>query len=113
MRNFKRWLSVAMAGTMLAGCLTGCAGGGSGAKGEPITLTVFSQLANYSGEQTGWSADVLLEKFNVKLNIVPDLNGAYQTRMEAGDLGDIVVWGSDGSSYTNAIKAGLLYDWNE
>ncbi|MCR5633833.1 MAG: extracellular solute-binding protein [Lachnospiraceae bacterium] len=113
MRRLKRWLSVAMAGTMLAGCLTGCAGGGSGAKGEPITLTVFSQLANYSGEQTGWSADVLLEKFNVKLNIVPDLNGAYQTRMEAGDLGDIVVWGSDGSSYTNAIKAGLLYDWNE
>jgi multiple sugar transport system substrate-binding protein/putative aldouronate transport system substrate-binding protein len=74
---------------------------------------VFSQLANYSGEQTGWSADILKEKFNVVLNIVPDLNGTLQTRMESGDLGDIVVFGDNGTDYQNAIDAGLLYDWNE
>ena len=98
-------LSTVMAVTLLAGC------GSSSSK--PITLTVFSQLANYSGEQTGWSAQILLEKFNVVLNIVPDLNGTYSTRMEAGDLGDIVVFGSNGTDYTNAVNAGLLYDWNE
>ena len=29
---------------------------------ETVTLQVFSQLANYSGLQAGWFADVLLEK---------------------------------------------------
>jgi multiple sugar transport system substrate-binding protein/putative aldouronate transport system substrate-binding protein len=33
--------------------------------------------------------------------------------MEAGDLGDIVVFGDNGTDYQNAIDAGLLYDWNE
>ena len=117
MKKLKRFAALALTGVMTASLLAGCgssgSGSSSGSKNEPITLTVFSQLANYSGEQTGWSADILLDKFNVVLNIVPDLNGTYQTRMEAGDLGDIVVFGSDGTDYTNAIKAGLLYDWNE
>jgi multiple sugar transport system substrate-binding protein/putative aldouronate transport system substrate-binding protein len=98
----------AMALTSLSGC-----GGGSGSKSsEPITITVFSQRANYSGEQTGWSAQVLLDKFNVKLNIIPDSDGVFDTRMEAGDLGDIVVLGSD-KDYTKAYDAGLLFDWEE
>ena len=117
MKKLKRFAALALTGVMTASLLAGCgssgSGSSSGSKNEPITLTVFSQLANYSGEQTGWSADILLDKFNVVLNIVPDLNGTYQTRMEAGDLGDSVVFGSDGTDYTNAIKAGLLYDWNE
>ncbi len=81
---------------------------------ETLTLTVFSQTANYSGEQIGWLGQVLKEKFNVKLNIVPDPDeSAYATRMEAGDLGDIVLWGSNGDKYLNAIDKGLLLDWNE
>ena len=36
---------------------------------KTVTLDVYSQLANYSGLQTGWFADVMLEKFNVKINI--------------------------------------------
>ncbi len=79
----------------------------------PITLTVYSELANVSGEQIGWSAEILLEKFNVKLNIVKADAGVYETRMESGNLGDIVVWGGDGENYTKAVKAGYLYDWNE
>ncbi len=127
-----KMLSGACVVAMTATLLTGCGGtaqlaqnGGGDTEGgaataatanagdEPITLTVFSQLANYSGEQTGWSADVLKDKFNVVINIVPDLNGTLQTRMESGDLGDIVVWGDNGTNYQNAIEAGLLYDWNE
>lgn len=109
MKKLKQLSALLLAGTMTVSMLGGC----SEKKEDVITITVFSQLANYSGLQTGWSAEILKEKFNVELNIVPDLNGMYQTRMEAGDLGDIVIWGSDGADYTNAIAAGLLYDWNE
>ena len=68
--------------------------------GEPITINVYSQLANYSGIQAHWSADLLLDKFNVKINIIPDSDGTYATRMESGNLGDIVVWGADGDKRT-------------
>ena len=108
----KRAASLLMCGAMTTGMLTGLTGCGND-DDDVITLTVFSQLANYSGEQMGWFAQVMLEKFNVKLNIIPDQNGTLQTRMESGDLGDIVVWGSNGTSYQNAIDAGLLLDWNE
>lgn len=33
--------------------------------------------------------------------------------MEDGNLGDIVIWGSDGDRYASAVKNGALYDWNE
>lgn len=113
MKKRNKLVALSLCAAMTAGLLSGC-GNASGSKsGEPITITVFSQLANYSGEQSGWSADILLEKFNVVINIVPDLQGAYQTRMEAGNLGDIVVFGSNGEQYLNAVDAGLLYDWNE
>lgn len=81
---------------------------------ETVTLTIFSELANYSGEQVGWIAQMMKEKFNVVLNIVscPAGSGVYETRMESGFLGDIICWGSDGENYTRAIQAGLLYDWN-
>lgn len=80
---------------------------------ETVTLDVFDQLANYSGEQIGWFGQVLLEKFNVKLNIIPDADGVYETRMESGNLGDLVIWGSDGDEYLQAVNKGMLFDWNE
>ncbi|MCL2718625.1 MAG: hypothetical protein FWE14_07565 [Lachnospiraceae bacterium] len=86
---------------------------GIGKKNEPVTLTVYSQLANYNGEMIGWFAQVMLEKFNVKMILIGDGDGIYETRMEAGDLGDIVVWGNDGEQYINAIKQGLLFDWDD
>lgn len=80
---------------------------------EPITLTVYSQTANYSGEQIGWFGQVMLEKFNVKLNIVNDEDGVFVTRMESGNLGDIIIFGSDSDEYIQAIENGMLFDWNE
>ena len=44
---------------------------------ETVTLDVFDQLANYSGEQIGWFGQIMLEKFNVKLNIIPDPDGVH------------------------------------
>ena len=120
MRRSKRVKSAAvvtaLTASMLAGTLTGCGGTSSSAGGsssdDPITLTVYSQRANYSGEEIGWSAQILLDKFNVKLNIVPDDDGVFETRMENGDLGDIVVFGSD-TDYKEAVDQNMLYDWNE
>lgn len=80
---------------------------------ETVTLDVYDQLANYSGEQIGWFAQIMLEKFNVKLNIIADEDGVFATRMESGDLGDIVIWGDDSGDYLSAVEKGMLYDWNE
>ena len=38
---------------------------------KTVTLDVYDQLANYSGEQTGCFGKIMLDKFNVKLNIIP------------------------------------------
>lgn len=80
---------------------------------EPVTLTVYTQLANYSGEQIGWFAQVMKERFNVVLNIINEGDGTFVTRMESGDLGDMVVFGNDGDEYIQAVEAGMLYDWEE
>lgn len=78
-----------------------------------IRLDVYSQLANYSGIQQGWGATLLKDKFNVEINIIPDQDGTYATRMEAGSLGDIVVWGANGDDYKNAVAKNMLLDWEQ
>lgn len=80
---------------------------------ETVTLNVYTQLANYSGEQIGWFAQVMKDKFNVVLNIINEGDGTFVTRMESGDLGDIVVFGNDGDQYVQAVNAGMLLDWEE
>ena len=108
----KKLVSMLLVSSMVVGSTAVLSGCGS-KKDEVITLDVYSQLANYSGMQTGWIADILEEKFKVKLNIIPEGSGVYETRMESGNLGDIVVWANDSDKYPSAVKAGLLYDWNE
>lgn len=108
----KKLLAITMIITMVSGCFVACKDDDDAKGNEPITLTVFSELANISGEQVGWSAKILKDKFNVVLNIIPSGEGVFETRMESGDLGDIVVWGGE-DNYGKAVKAGLLYDWND
>ncbi len=105
MKNKKILVFILMASFILG--LFGCNGK------DTINLTVYSQLANYSGEMTGWFAQEVKERFNVKITIIQDLDGVYETRMESGNLGDIVVWGGDGEEYMNAVNAGFLFDWEE
>lgn len=128
MRKTKKILALALSAAMTMG-MVGC-GGNSDTQGdasttpeaggsevqvevpaETITLNVYSQLANYSGEMQGWFAKLMLDKFNVKINIIQDGDGVYDSLMQEGDLGDIAVWGSDGSQFKQAVKAGLLLDW--
>jgi putative aldouronate transport system substrate-binding protein len=88
-------------------------GGSAREESELITLDAYTQLANTSGYQPGWYAALLEDLFNVRLNIISDTEGVYETRVESGDLGDIVVWGSNGFEYKNAVALGLLFDWEE
>ncbi len=81
---------------------------------ETVTFDVYSQLSSYFGEQQGWYAQILLEKFNVKLNFINDSSEDMYSRLEnSGDLGDIVIWGDDSDQYHSAIAKGLLLDWEE
>lgn len=80
---------------------------------DTVTLDVYSQLANYSGEQIGWFAKVMKDKFNVKLNIIKQADGTFATRMESGNLGDIVVFGNDADEYKQAVDGKMLYNWEE
>lgn len=80
---------------------------------ETIQLTCYSQLANYSGKLTGWFAEVLKREFNCEMTIIPDSEGMFDTRMESGNLGDIVIFGSNGGEYQRAAKEGMLFDWND
>jgi len=127
MKN-RRIIAVFLAAIMVIGLISGCGktevpGNSDGnALGiersalysdEEITLNVYSQLANYSGEMTGWFAKILKEKWNVKINIIMEGDGVYETRMESGNLGDIIIWGSDGKQYQQAVENKMLYDWEE
>ncbi|MCR8655811.1 ABC transporter substrate-binding protein [Paenibacillus endoradicis] len=85
---------------------------------DEITIDIFSMLSNFSGEQTGWFAHVVKEKFNININIIAsNLEGGgdtkFQTMMAGGDLGDLVVFGDTDAKYTDAIAAGMLLDWNK
>ncbi len=109
----KRVLSILLVMAMTVGMLAGCGSKKDPDKKEIVTLTVFSELANFAGIQGGWSSVLFREKFGVELNIVPESEGTYETRVESGNLGDIVVWGNDGDNYKKAVSLGLLYDWDE
>jgi len=82
-------------------------------KADAETLTVFSQTANFTGTQGGWFAKILKDKFNVTLKIISgqgDGANLYNTRSASGDLGDIIIYGSNIQNFTDSITAGLLTD---
>lgn len=105
-------VSLLLSASLCVGMMSALSGCGS-KKDEVIKLDVYSQLANFSGKQTGWSADILKDKFGVELNVIPEGDGVFQTRMTSGDLGDIVVWANDSDNYPNAVKANLLLNWDD
>ena len=114
-RNFARLAGLGLASTLLGGCGSKSSGSDSTSEvsDEELAITIFSQTANWSGDQTGWGATLLKDYFNITATIVPDTDGAYQTRMENGNLGDLVIWGNNGSDYQAAVEQGKLYDWDE
>jgi len=114
---FKKTCSIFLSAALLGACacMTGCNPGTneSGGEDDLITLQVYSQLANWNGMQTGFFETLMEDKFGVKLNIIPDADGTFATRMEKGNLGDIVLWGNNGVNYTTAIADNMLFDWED
>ncbi|HJE52195.1 MAG TPA: hypothetical protein K8V15_09540 [Tessaracoccus flavescens] len=81
---------------------------------EEITIDVFDGLANAMGEQPGWFAKIVKDKFNMKLNIIaPNVAGGgdtlYNTRVAAGDLGDLIVT-DKGQKLDELVDGGLVMD---
>ncbi len=111
MKRIKKTVAVLL--VMILSLSTLSAAGCGKKKGEPITLDVYSQTANYSGEQIGWFAKVMLDKFNVKLKIIKDDEGMFTTRMESGNLGDIIFFNNDTQDYITAADNDMLMDWEE
>jgi len=114
MKTLKRKFSLVLAVMMMLAMVplvTSCtAGGGAGGL---IELTIYSQLANFAGVQSGWAGQVFEEKFGVKINIINEMDGTFATRMATGNLGDIVIFGSDGNQYQQAVAQGMLLDWEQ
>ena len=108
--------------------LTGCgkssdssstsSGSKDGKYKDEITIDVFDAMANYQGIQSGWFAKVVKDKFNMKLNIIaPNVAGGgdtlFQTRSTAGNLGDLVIIGTENGKLKDTVKAGLLADMTD
>lgn len=95
--------------------------GGAGASGpfpteweNEIEIDVFDGLANYMGMQEGWFAKIVKDRFNMRLNIIaPNVAGGgdtlYNTRVGAGDLGDLIVT-DKGQRLDELVQGGLLLD---
>lgn len=111
MKIMKRVIVALLVAAMAVSMFAACGKGGSGS--GVVTLNVFSQRANFEGMQGGWMGAIMKDRFGVELNIIKESGNTLTTRMEAGDLGDIVVWGTDGEDYKAAVDAGLLLDWEE
>lgn len=82
---------------------------------EFLTVDVFATEANYEGIQSGWFAKIVKEKFNMELNIIsPNVSGGgdtlFTTRSAAGNLGDLVIIGTDNARLQDCVTAELLYD---
>ncbi len=76
---------------------------------EELTIEIYDAAANYQGMQEGWFAQVVKERFNIKLNIIaPQVAGdaIYQTRVSTGNLGDIVIL--DQNQFTDCLSQGLI-----
>ena len=79
---------------------------------KTITIDNFNSQANYQGVQSGWFAKVVKDKFNMEINIIaPNVAGGgdtlFQTRSAAGNLGDLVMIGSENGRLADTVPLNL------
>ena len=78
---------------------------------KQLTIDIYDVAANYQGLQSGWFDQVVKERFNLALNILaPQVagNALYQTRIAAGNLGDIVLL--EPADFSDCVQNGLIKD---
>ncbi len=83
-----------------------------------LELTVYSEMADYSGEQTGWFAKIIKDKFNIGLNIIAANqeggDAKFATMMASGDLGDMMIFSDcNGDNFKAALEMGMMYDMDK
>ncbi len=78
---------------------------------KQLTIDIYDVAANYQGLQSGWFDHVVKERFNLALNILaPQVAGdaLYQTRIAAGNLGDMVIL--EPADFSDCVQNGLIKD---
>ncbi|MGN0298877.1 MAG: ABC transporter substrate-binding protein [Lachnospiraceae bacterium] len=121
-KQIGKMLSVVFILSLLVGCANE-AGNSQSKEGaskykEFITVDVFDVLANSQGIQSGWFAKVVKDKFNMELNIIaPNVSGGgdtlYESRFAAGNLGDLIISGTESGRLDRMVRAGLLLDMTD
>jgi len=122
-KSLIRFVALSMAACMtvsLAACQKSSPASSSATSSEakytdPITVDVYTLTGNIPGEQTGWFAKLVKDKFNMTLNITAaqtdgNADTSFQTHAAAGTLGDIVIYGALDTKFTDSIKSNLLTD---
>ncbi len=115
----KKIICVLMVFTLLlSGCTYSFNNNGKSQYKEFIVVDVFDSLANYQGLQSGWFAKIIKDKFNMQLNIIaPNVAGGgdtlFETRVAAGNLGDLVICSGEEGNFEDMVNAGLLLDMSE
>ncbi len=114
MKKPKFYVNIIMV-LVLCFCLIGCMANGVSTETEKpsyipeetVTLTLYSDLSSYEGIQEGWFADVLLEKFNVKLDIKMSTTESDENPY-IGDY-DIIICGGDmDGNFSEAVQNGHI-----
>jgi len=85
---------------------------------EELTIDVFDQTANFQGIQNGWFGDELLNRFNVRLNIIApnvDPNGStlMDIRAASGSIGDIIICSAENNALKALADQGLILNMEE
>lgn len=121
-RKRRRFLCLMLSAFLLSGCAGGLGGQKAAGRGsreaecpyeEFIVVDVFDTLANFQGIQSGWFAKIVKDKFNMELNIIaPNVAGGgatlFQSRLAAGNLGDLIISSGEYETVQSMTTAGLL-----
>ena len=107
MKHLRSTAAVALTAVM-ASTLTGCMDVPD--TDGTATITIYDQNTAFSGEVTGWFADVVKEKFDINLVFKSANDMAFAAYIENGDLGDIIIFSNE-NDYATVRDAGLLLNW--
>ncbi|MEK0307208.1 ABC transporter substrate-binding protein [Bifidobacterium favimelis] len=117
--SLKRKASTAIALALSSAMvLAGCGGSGDDKEADDnglLNVEVFSMTANAQGEQKGWFAKLIKDKFNMKMKVIaPAQSGnaetIFETRSATGQLGDLIVTNTDNGRLEKLVKANLVAD---
>ena len=117
---FKTMVSFSLIGASVF-LMTGCSEKKETSKyKDEITINVFDSQANFEGEQTGWFAKIVKDKFNMKLNITaPNLHEdgnastLFQSYLTNNSSNDLILTSAMFDNLNNLTDSDLLYDFKD